>query len=204
MHSLLHFCTTCNTADLAQHADLQCGCIMQFCRPGMTCSFAKMAVRHASRTELASMMTRTHRRALHHPCGLLCGSAHIHGSTLCAWLKWTLSSSLVQDGDGAGCLDQEVIVEATMVIVVNYGRPVCGQLQHRLHDGICDASVADDHMRQLQHRSCMDLQTGTNGKTAIKPAFLSLVLHAVCCFRGSRDADCRHEVGLYAHELWHT
>ena len=154
MHSLLHFCTTCNTADLAQHADLQCGRIMQFCRPGITCSSATTAVRHASRTELASVMTRTHRRALHHPCGLLCGLCrHSRQHSLCLVVS---SSSLVQYGDGAGCLDQEVIVEATMVIVVNYGRPVCGQLQHRLHDGVCDASVADDHMRQLQHRSCMD------------------------------------------------
>ena len=63
---------------------------------------------------------------------------------------------IVHQGDGISCLDQEVIVEPSMIKVVNYSSPVASQMQSAGEGiGLQQASVTQQHVRHLQHRRHM-------------------------------------------------
>ena len=65
-------------------------------------------------------------------------------------LQWGLV--IVENGQGTGSLDEEIVVQASMLVVVHDGRPVGGHVlgsAHRL--ALQDASVAQQHVRHLEH-----------------------------------------------------
>ena len=59
---------------------------------------------------------------------------------------------VVENSQGAGSLDEEVIVQASMLVVVRDGRPIGG---HVLGSADClalqDAAVAQQHVGHLEH-----------------------------------------------------
>ena len=59
---------------------------------------------------------------------------------------------IVSQRNGVGCLDEEVIVEASMLQVMHNSRPVAGQVQASSKGiGLEQTPMAQQHVGHLQH-----------------------------------------------------
>ncbi len=59
---------------------------------------------------------------------------------------------IVENGQGTGSLDEEVVVQASMLVVVRDGRPIGGHVLGSAHClALQDASVAQQHVGHLEH-----------------------------------------------------
>ena len=63
---------------------------------------------------------------------------------------------IVNQRNGVGCFDEEVIVEASMLKIMHDSRPVAGQVQAASKGiGLEQAPMAQQHVGHLQHRRHM-------------------------------------------------
>jgi len=59
---------------------------------------------------------------------------------------------IVENGQGIGSLDEEIVVQASMLVVVRDGRPVGGHVLGSAHClALQDASMTQQHVRHLEN-----------------------------------------------------
>ena len=58
---------------------------------------------------------------------------------------------VVQDGKGVVGLDQEVVVQPTVLVVMHHGCKEGGILDVLVHQALWHAPMVDQHLGQLQH-----------------------------------------------------